>query len=35
MKIRLPKERGEWAELRFMTKATEHGFKLTKPWEEV
>jgi PD-(D/E)XK endonuclease len=32
MKIRKPKERGEWAELRFMTKATEQGYKLTKPW---
>lgn len=32
MKIRHPKERGEWAEIRFMAKATEHGFKLTKPW---
>ena len=34
MKIRQHKERGEWAELRFMTKAAEHGFKLTKPWGE-
>jgi hypothetical protein len=32
MKIRHHKERGEWAELCFMTKATEKGFKLTKPW---
>ena len=32
MKIRLAKERGEWAELCFMAKATENGFKLTKPW---
>jgi hypothetical protein len=26
------KERGEWAELRFMTRATELGLRLTKPW---
>jgi hypothetical protein len=26
------KERGEWAELRFMTSALEHGFKVSKPW---
>jgi len=30
--IRKPKERGEWAELRFMAKAAELGFRLTKPW---
>ncbi len=30
--IRKPKERGEWAELRFMAKAAELGFKLSKPW---
>jgi len=27
-----PKLRGEWAELRFMQRATEHGLILTKPW---
>jgi len=32
LRIRNPKERGEWAELRFMAKAAELGFKLTKPW---
>ena len=26
------KERGEWVELRFMTAAVEHGFKVSKPW---
>jgi hypothetical protein len=26
------KERGEWVELRFMTAALEHGFKVAKPW---
>ena len=26
------KERGEWVELRFMTEAVEHGFKVSKPW---
>jgi hypothetical protein len=25
------KQRGEWAELRFMAKAVEHGYRLTKP----
>jgi hypothetical protein len=33
-RIRKPKERGEWAELRFMAKAAELGFKLSKPWGE-
>jgi PD-(D/E)XK nuclease superfamily protein len=32
MRIRKPKERGEWAELCFMAKAAELGFKLSKPW---
>ena len=32
MNIRHPKVRGEWAELRFMTRATELGFIVTKPW---
>jgi hypothetical protein len=26
------KERGEWVELRFMTEAVEHGFRVSKPW---
>jgi|SRR3954452_7813934 hypothetical protein len=26
------KERGEWVELRFMTKAIEQGFMVSKPW---
>ena len=26
------KERGEWVELRFMTQAIQHGFKVSKPW---
>jgi hypothetical protein len=28
------KQRGEWAELRFMALAAEHGFQVTKPWGE-
>jgi len=28
------KERGEWVELRFMTEAVEHGFKISRPWGE-
>ena len=31
MKIKHPKLRGEWAELRFMTRAAEHGLCITKP----
>ena len=27
-----PKQRGEWAELRFMARAAEHGLCVTKPW---
>ena len=34
MKIKHPKLRGEWAELRFMTCAAEHGLCVTKPWGE-
>ena len=30
--IRHPKARGEWAELRFMTRASELGLRVTKPW---
>ena len=32
MQIRLAKARGEWAELRFMQRAIELGFFVTKPW---
>jgi len=32
MSIRHPKARGEWAELRFMLRATELGLRVTKPW---
>jgi hypothetical protein len=32
MNIRHAKARGEWAELCFMTRATELGFIVTKPW---
>ena len=32
MSIRHPKARGEWAELRFMLRATELGLPVTKPW---
>lgn len=31
MKIENHAQRGEWAELRFMAKAMEHGYKITKP----
>jgi hypothetical protein len=34
MNIKHPKLRGEWAELRFMTRAAEHGLQVTKPWGE-
>jgi hypothetical protein len=34
MKIKHPKLRGEWAELRFITRAAEHGLCVTKPWGE-
>ena len=34
MYIRHPKARGEWAELRFMTRATELNFIVAKPWGE-
>jgi PD-(D/E)XK endonuclease len=30
--IRNSKRRGEWAELRFMARAAEHGFGVSKPW---
>lgn len=32
IKIRHPKARGEWAELRFMTRCAELGLRVTKPW---
>jgi len=32
MSIRHAKARGEWAELRFMTRATELGYRVAKPW---
>lgn len=32
MNIPHPKQRGEWAELRFMTRAAELGFRVAKPW---
>jgi hypothetical protein len=31
-KIRSPKERGEWVEARFLAKAAEKGFRVSKPW---
>jgi hypothetical protein len=34
MDIKHPKLRGEWAELRFMARAAEHGLQVTKPWGE-
>ena len=34
MGIEHPKLRGEWAELRFMTCAAEHGLCVSKPWGE-
>jgi hypothetical protein len=34
MKIKHPKRRGEWAELRFMARAAEQGLQVTKPWGE-
>jgi PD-(D/E)XK endonuclease len=32
MSIRHAKTRGEWAELRFITRALELGFRVSKPW---
>jgi PD-(D/E)XK endonuclease len=29
-----PKSRGEWAEMRFMARAAEEGFRVSKPWGE-
>jgi hypothetical protein len=31
-RIKNSKLRGEWAELRFMTRAAEHGLMISKPW---
>ena len=30
--IKDTKKRGEWAELRFMARAAEHGLRVSKPW---
>jgi hypothetical protein len=30
--IKNPKRRGEWAELRFMAEASQHGLVVSKPW---
>jgi len=30
--IKQHKQRGEWAELRFMARASEHGLSISKPW---
>ncbi|MBZ5572948.1 MAG: hypothetical protein LAO09_13840 [Acidobacteriia bacterium] len=35
MDIQHPKARGEWAELRFMTRAAEHGLRVAKPWGDM
>jgi hypothetical protein len=35
MKIKHPKMRGEWVELKFMLRAIELGLHLSKPWGEV
>jgi hypothetical protein len=32
--IKQNKQRGEWAELRFMARASEHGLSVSKPWGE-
>lgn len=34
MQIKHAKVRGEWAELKFMAAAAEHGLHVTKPWGE-
>jgi hypothetical protein len=33
--IQHPKLRGEWAELRFMARAAEHGLCIAKPWGDM
>jgi PD-(D/E)XK endonuclease len=35
MKIKHAKRRGEWAEMRFMAAAAEHGLSVNKPWGEM
>lgn len=32
LNFRNQKRRGEWAEMRFMARASEHGMTVTKPW---
>ena len=32
--IKHPKLRGEWAEMRFMARAAENGYQVSKPWGE-
>jgi hypothetical protein len=32
MNIKHHKQRGEWAEIRFMARAAEHGLQVSKPW---
>jgi PD-(D/E)XK endonuclease len=34
MNIKHAKQRGEWAEMRFMARAAEHGLQISKPWGE-
>ena len=34
MNIKHAKQRGEWAEMRFMARAAEHGLQVSKPWGE-
>jgi hypothetical protein len=35
VKIKHPKRRGEWAEMRFMAMATENGLEVSKPYGEM
>ena len=35
VKIKHPKRRGEWAEMRFMAMAAENGLEVTKPFGEM
>lgn len=30
--IKQAKQRGEWVEMQFLVRASEHGFKVSKPW---
>src|SRR5689334_22070817 len=34
IKIKHHKQRGEWAEMRFMARAAKEGLQVTKPWGE-